>query len=157
MHNADPWEILTRPDNPLSPLAPGALIGILLGAAMLILEGFAALWLFLTGCLTIQLVRKTRMDLSADGLTFRFPGAVMTTGWENVQGVKAKKYFFGLREYEALVLAEPTRQTLAWWFPFWSRQPVREIPLSMFPDWRERELGAAARRYAPGILENGKG
>ena len=137
----------------LSASIPAIYFWIFFGVVFLPLYGLgmSAYFLF-QGSLLIWITKTTRVDIASEGIAFHSPGVALRSSWKNIRGVAVKKYFLGLRQYEALALIEPAEQTLAWWVPFGGRKPNLEIPLSVFADWRERELGQAAKQFAPWIL-----
>lgn len=109
--------------------------------------------LFFEGFLVLWITKITCIKTSPEGLFNISPGVELRSNWKNIKGAVNKSYLGGMRHFDVLTLTEPTQQILAWWVPFWDRKPKLEIPLSVFADWRERELGQAAKQYAPWIME----
>jgi hypothetical protein len=109
---------------------------------------------FFEGFLFLRITQVACIDSSPEGVAYYSPGVELHSSWKNIQGVINKSYLGGLRHFDVLTLIEPARQILAGWVPFWDKKPKLEIPLSVFADWRERELGQAIKQYAPWIMEN---
>jgi hypothetical protein len=141
---------------PLPALLLQSIVLLLVLVFMPILEFGMTVLMFLEGCLIIRSAKVTRMNITPEGIQFISPGVEMRSSWINIKAAVNKSHLGGLRHFDVFTLDGPAQQAHAWWIPFWGRKPKLEIPLSLFPDWRERELGQAAKKNAPWIMESGK-
>jgi hypothetical protein len=92
-------------------------------------------------------LRKTRVVVSPDGIAFSSPGFDLQSTWDNIERIRE------LGRYDSLILRKPGGQKRAWWSRLLNRQAEREIPLSMFPGWRNTELGQEIKKYTSHLFD----
>lgn len=125
---------------------------------MAIALGFAALMIYIM-----------RLEISSEGILYGLPGMRMRTTWDNIEGYAFRTSASG--QYTALVLRQPG-QLSGWMMPLLGLSTAmptvegmrarrgksefeKSIPISMFaPDWRDGDLGALIRQYAPAAYDN---
>ena len=101
------------------------------------------------GWMTYLEAKQVHIVTSMDGITYSSPGLELCSPWENVDKIRSMSILFGRRKLDFLLLLQPAEQKSNWWFRLWRGKPDNEIPLSMFGNWRESELGQEIMKYAP--------
>ena len=104
------------------------------------------------GWMTYLEAKQVHIITSVDGITYYSPGLEVRSPWENVDKIRSMSILFGRRKLDFLLLLQPAEQKSNWWFRLWRGKPDNEIPLSMFGNWRESELGQEIMKYAPHLF-----
>jgi hypothetical protein len=172
-----------RINNPLRLLTPLILtcvvtLGILLAATEP--EDRWAVWivgavLLVSALIAAWLLTRTKLEISSDGVTFYGIGYKVASTWANVSGYG--KRVMGTHDTESLILREPGIELARWMQIGYKLMPAASlvslldgdsrvfvprslsnyadvIPVGMFDkDWREGEIGALVKRYAPQALD----
>jgi hypothetical protein len=129
---------------------------------------FAVLWVFAI-ILFYWAGRGVNLVVSPEGITYRAPGMTVASAWDNVERIDTR-LLYGEGNVEGLVLREPGLQlnnvvaaANAIGMIYWryrlrmgrTMQTYRTfIPLSNLQtnEWRDAEIGADIRRYAPRLF-----
>jgi hypothetical protein len=93
--------------------------------------------------------------LTPEQLEFYSPGLALRTPWENIARIGRMSIRGKPAKYDSLVLRVSATQRTAWWFKLLRKDPEREIPLSMFSNWKTTELGQEIKKYAPQLFLDG--
>jgi hypothetical protein len=107
-----------------------------------------ALMIFI-GALDYWIAKVVRIVTSPSGLWFNSPGVELYTDWANVKAIGSKGVFLRRQKFDTLVLLQPAEQKCTGLVRLLKRSVEKEIPLSMFGNWRESELGQEIKRYVP--------
>lgn len=116
---------------------------------------------------------RTRLELTPDEIVYHSIGYKVRSSWENVEGWG--KRVQGVHDIDSLILREPGMELSGWMragdalmpvmniAALLSGRPIRVsqldsysdvIPVGMFDQaWRDGEIGALVRQYAPGAYE----
>lgn len=119
------------------------------------------------------LVTRTRLEVSAEGITYHAIGYRVVGRWEDVAG--HGKRVMGASDIESLILRQPGIELSGWVAFAYRLLPAASvvallggrvpepgglgdvgdaIPVGMFDkDWRTGEIGSAIRSYAPEAFE----
>ena len=141
------------------------LVGEPLDALVLII--FGALWL-IAGAIFVWAGRTSGLYVSSQGISYRALGMTISSSWDNIERID-KQILYADGEVEGLVLREPGWQpntliggatALMKYSPqhFFQARSIELyktfIPLSSLQTkaWREAEIGAEIRRYAPRLF-----
>lgn len=118
-------------------------------ALLLIFLGFLQ---FLVAWLYAITLKSTRLVFTPENIEFHSPGLALTTSWSNLERIHTRSPLIPVARFDSLVLRDAALQQTAWWFRLFRTHPERQIPLSMFPNWRVSEIGEEIRRYAPQLF-----
>jgi len=130
--------ILFLTHNPYPPLR---ILYIVMGALMICI-----------GAMDYWIAKVVRIVTSPSGLWFYSPGVALHTDWANVKAVGSKGVFLRRQKFDTLALLQPAEQKCTGVVRLLKRSVEKEIPLSMFGNWRDSELGQEIKRYVPTAL-----
>lgn len=103
----------------------------------------------------LQLINTLKIVTSPEQLEFYSPGVAISTSWDNLERVGLTKRRFTNVPNESLFLRNPPTQKITPFFKVFQKAPEKQIPLSMFSDWRTSELGEEIKQYAPHLFSDG--
>lgn len=119
------------------------------------------------------LMTRTKLEITPDEIAYHAIGYKVRSSWNNVEGWG--KSVQGMHEIESLILREPGMELSGWMRVAYQLMPAANIaallsgrpiqvsqldrlsgviPVAMFDQaWRDGEIGALIRQYAPQALE----
>ncbi len=100
--------------------------------------------------LTTSIVKSTRLVLTEKQIEFYSPGLQVVTSWDNLERIDKSA------NYDSLILRTPAVQKMAWWFRLVRKKPERQIPLSLFLNWRSSEIGKEIKKYAAHLFPDNR-
>jgi len=114
---------------------------------------FIGLLQFSWAWVTFSLVKAVKLVTTPEKLEFYSPGLELSTTWDNLEriGRMAAKN----TKYDSLLLRNPAKQKTSILFRLFRKQPEKEIPLSMFSNWRTSEMGQEIKKFAPHLFSDG--
>lgn len=144
----------------VTPTEDWSIVGIV-GGVLLLSVGIA-----------VWLMRRTRLDVSPEGITYHAIGYRVRGAWADVTGVAER--VMGASSYESLILRGPGIELSGWMAFAYRLMPLARvvsvldgryipaslagiedaIPVGMFDkDWRTGEIGAVVRSHAPAAVD----
>ncbi|MFZ6028556.1 MAG: hypothetical protein ACOYYS_12640 [Chloroflexota bacterium] len=102
--------------------------------------------------LTLWILKETRIVTSPTQISFYSPSFELHSPWANLETIGSMPAHFGIRRFDSIVLQQPAEQKFSGLLGMFWKKPVKAIPLSMFGDWRESELGQEIKKYAPHLF-----
>jgi hypothetical protein len=99
-------------------------------------------------------IRISKMRLSPQDLTWVYPGGELTTRWENLQAIAIEKRIIpSLIVPVYLLLREPVRPNGISLLRISNRKPHQKIPIFLFVESWDSELGKAILAHAPWLAK----
>jgi hypothetical protein len=99
-----------------------------------------------------QTYLRTRIITTPSKIVFIGPGIELHSSWDNLQKVSKRQKLLGLQKYDSILLYKSIKPITKWWSGIVTSNTIGEIPLSMFPDWKESEMGVIIEKMAPHLF-----
>jgi hypothetical protein len=102
----------------------------------------------------IATLTKSRIRITSEKIAWIFPGGELSTLWENVSGIaREKRIIPSLADPTVLRLREPVRPDGTSLTRILYRKPLQKIPISLFLDSWDSELGKEILRHTQWIAK----